>query len=91
MIDAVASDYQDRIRFIAVAGRSDLEPTEARADELLSDNVAWGLDDSIWDLYDILGQPASVTITGDDIIVDNWYGVLGEAGLRDKFDLLASI
>ncbi len=67
-----------------------MEPTEARAAELLSDNVAWGLDDSIWDLYDILGQPASVTITGDDIVVDNWYGALGEEGLREQLDLLAS-
>ncbi len=91
MIDAVASDYQDSIRFVAVAGRSDLEPTAARAEELLSDNVAWGLDDSIWDLYDILGQPASVMITGDDIIVDGWYGAIGEDELRSKFDLLAGI
>ena len=91
MIDAVASDYQDTIRFIAVAGRSDLDPTAARAEELLSDNVAWGFDDSIWDLYDILGQPASVMITGDDIIVEGWYGALGEDVLREKFDMLASI
>ena len=91
MIDAVASDYQDTIRFIAVAGRSGLDPTAARADELLTDNVAWGLDESIWDLYDIFGQPASVMITGDDIIVEGWYGALGEEVLREKFDLLASI
>ncbi len=91
MIDAVASDYQDTISFIAVAGRSDLDPTAARAEELLSDNVAWGLDDSIWELYDILGQPASVMITGDDIIVEGWYGALGEDDMRSKFDLLASL
>ena len=91
MIDAVASDYQASIRFIAVAGRSDLDPTAARAEELLTDNVAWGLDESIWDLYDILGQPASVMITGDDIIVEGWYGALGEDVLREKFDLLANI
>ncbi len=91
MIDAVASDYQDVVEFIAVAGRSDLEPTAARAAELLSDNVAWGLDESIWDLYQILGQPASVMITGDDILVEGWYGALGEAELRSKLDLLASL
>ena len=51
----------------------------------------WGLDESIWELYDILGQPASVMISGDDIVVDSWYGVLGEDELRKKFDLLASI
>ena len=91
MIDAVASDYQDSIEFIAVAGRSDLESTTVRAGELLTDNVAWGLDESIWDLYGILGQPASVMISGDDIVVDSWYGVLGEEELRKRFELLASL
>ncbi len=91
MIDAVASDYQDTIKFVAVAGRSDLEPTANRAAELLTDNVVWGLDESIWDLYNIFGQPASVIITGDDIIVDSWFGALGEAELRSRLDMLASI
>ncbi len=91
MIDAVASDYQDKIKFVAVAGRSDLEPTAQRAEELLTDNVVWGFDESIWELYDIFGQPASVMITGDDIIVEGWYGTLGEDGLRERFDYLASL
>ena len=30
-------------------------------------------------------------ITGDDIVVDGWYGVLGDEELRKKFDLLASL
>lgn len=58
---------------------------------MLTDNVAWGLDESIWELYDIFGQPASVMITGDNIVVEGWYGVLGEEGLREKFDRLASL
>jgi hypothetical protein len=58
---------------------------------LLTSNVAWGLDESIWDLYGVLGQPASVMISGDDIVVDSWYGVLGEEELRKKFELLAGI
>lgn len=91
MIDAVASDYQDTIKFVAVAGRSDLEPTAQRAEELLTDNVVWGFDESIWDLYEIFGQPASIMITGDDIIVEGWYGALGEEGLREKLDLLAGV
>ena len=91
MIDAVASDYQDTIKFVAVAGRSDVLPTEERAAELLTDNVAWSRNDFVWDLYEIRGQPAAVIITGDDIIVDSWYGVLGEEGLREQLDLLASI
>ena len=91
MIDAVASDYQDTIRFVAVAGRSDIAPTTGQARELLTDNVPWALDESIWNLYDIIGQPASVMISGDEIIVDSWYGVLGEEELRRKFELLASL
>ena len=91
MIDAVASDYQDSIEFIAVAGRGDFESSAAVAADLLTDNVAWGLDESIWDLYEILGQPASVMITGDDIIVEGWYGALGEDALREKFDYLVSL
>ena len=91
MIDAVASDYQDTIKFVAVAGRSDKLPTEERAAELLTDNVSWSRNDFVWDLYEIRGQPASVIITGDDIIVDSWYGVLGEEGLREQLDLLAGI
>jgi hypothetical protein len=53
--------------------------------------MKWGLDDSIWDLYDILGQPASVMISGDKTIVDIWYGGLSEDDLRSKFDYLASL
>lgn len=91
MIDAVASDYQDSIRFIAVAGRSDFDSSAAVANDLLSENVAWGLDESVWELYDIIGQPASVMISGDDIVVDGWFGAVGESALRAKFDYLASL
>ena len=91
MVDAVASDYQDSVRFVAVAGRSDYDSTAARADELLTSNVGWGLDDSVWELYDILGQPASVLVSGDDMIVDAWYGALGESELRERLDYLVSL
>jgi hypothetical protein len=49
------------------------------------------LDESIWELYGIRGQPASVIISGDDIVVESWFGALGEAELREKLDLLASL
>ena len=58
---------------------------------MLSENVPWALDDSVWELYDILGQPASVLVTADDVIVDSWYGALGEAELRNKLDYLVSL
>jgi hypothetical protein len=90
VIDAVASDYQDSVRFIAVAGRSDLEPTKQRAAELLRNGtVDWGFDQSIWELYGILGQPASVMIR-NGVIVDSWYGALGETELRNRLDSLTS-
>jgi hypothetical protein len=75
--------------FVAVAGRAGLDVTSERAPTLFSDNLMWGLDDSIWDLYDIVGQPATVLIK-DGSIVDSWYGVLEESQLREKLDELAS-
>mgnify|MGYP001818267404 FL=1 len=77
--------------FVAVAGRSDLDSTTGVANDLLSANVPWGLDQSVWELYDILGQPASVIVTGDDVIVESWYGAIGEAELRNKLDYLVSL
>jgi len=58
------------------------------AETLFSDNLAWGLDESVWQLYDIIGQPATVMIK-DGVIVDTWYGALGETELRKKLDGLA--
>lgn len=48
----------------------------------------WGLDESIWDLYGIVGQPATVLIK-DGVIIDRWYGAVGEAELRVRLDGLA--
>ena len=90
VINAVARDYADEVRCIAVAGRSDFDATEARALELLS-NVDWGLDDSIWDLYGVRGQPVSFLVTGSDVIVDNWFGQKGEEEMRDALDELVAL
>ena len=89
VIDRVAADYQDDIRFIAVAGRSSLEATAERAPQWFS-RLDWGLDESVWDLYGIPGQPASVLITGDDFIVDSWFGAAAEEDLRDALDGLVA-
>ena len=90
VIDAVAPDYADTVRFIAVAGQSDLEATRAEAEKLLS-NVEWGLDDSVWDLYGVRGQPVSYLITGNDIQVANWCGAAGEDALRAALDELVAL
>jgi hypothetical protein len=87
VVDNVAADYLDSVRFIAVAGRSDYGSTAAKASELFS-NLEWGLDESIWDLYAIPGQPASVLITGNDIVVNSWFGEAGEDALRASLDEL---
>ena len=90
VIDAVAPDYADTVEFIAVAGQSDFNSTKERADELLS-NVPWGLDDSIWDLYEVRGQPVSFVITGTDVVVGKWFGAAGEEDLREALDELVAL
>ena len=73
-----------------MAGQSDLGATRAEADKLLA-NVDWGLDDSVWDLYGVRGQPVSFLITGNDIIVGNWFGAAGEDKLRTALDGLVAL
>ncbi len=86
----MAPDYADSVRFIAVAGQSDLASTKAQADQLLS-NVNWGLDESVWNLYGVRGQPVSFLITGNDIEVGNWFGAAGEEKLRAALDELVAL
>lgn len=86
----MAPDYEDSVRFIAVAGQSDLASTKAQADQLLS-NVRWGLDESVWNLYGVRGQPVSFLITGNDIEVGNWFGAAGEETLRAALDELVAL
>ena len=90
VVDAVQPDYADDVQFIAVAGQAGFEATKDVADELLS-NTDWGLDDSVWDLYGVRGQPVSYLITGSDVIVGNWFGATGEAELRKALDELAAL
>lgn len=89
VIDEVAADYEDQVRFLAVAGSSSLEATADAAETLFS-RLDWGLDESIWDLYGIPGQPASVLITGNDVIVAQWFGAAGEEMLREALDALVA-
>ena len=89
VVDRVARDYLDDVRFIAVAGRSDLSSTTARAEELFQ-FLDWGLDDSIWELYNVPYQPYSVLITGDDIVMIEWFGAVSEEELRQELDRLVA-
>jgi len=89
VIDRVAADYEDEVRFLAVAGRSTLDETAERAAQWFA-RLDWGLDEAVWDLYEIPGQPASVLISGDDVIVDSWFGAAGEPELRAALDRLVA-
>lgn len=90
VIDQVSNDYLDVVTFVAVAGRAGLDATRERAETMFSDNLLWGLDDSIWDLYGIPGQPSSILIT-DGVVVDRWFGEIGEQELRKRLDNLVSL
>ena len=90
VIDRVANDYQQDVTFLAVAGRGDLASTEKRAASLFGDNLLWGLDESVWGLYGGSGQPTSILIF-DGVVVDLWFGALGEAGLRERLDNLVAL
>lgn len=70
---------------MAVAGRADFDETAARAEELFGDALAWGLDDSVWELYEVPGQPTTVLVV-DGAQADRWYGALGEDQLRERIE-----
>jgi hypothetical protein len=87
VVDGLVPEYADSVRSIAVAGRAGYEETAARADELLT-NLEWGLDESVWDLYGVRGQPVSLLITGNDVVVDMWFGALDQDEIRTRLDRL---
>ena len=58
------------------------------ADALLNRNVMWGLDESIWDLYGIRGQPVAVLIKQGGV-VEQLFGSSCEGALTARInDLL---
>ena len=92
MIDAVASDYQDQVAFVAVAGRSSEPASRARVGVWFDPaRILWGYSDAIWALFGVPGQPRTILISGDDVIVGGWFGAKSEAELRAELDLLAGI
>lgn len=77
--------------FLGVAGRSDFDSTEERAQELFQDRLIWGLDDSLWELYGVPYQPVTFLITGGDVVVDSWPGILDESEIRSRIDSLVAV
>jgi hypothetical protein len=88
VVDEVSNEYLEDITFLAIAGRSDTGASEKAASELFSENLLWGYDESIWELYGVPGQPTSVLIQ-NGVIVDVWFGAIGDEALREKLDTVA--
>lgn len=92
VIDAVAPDYLEDITFLAVAGSSTPERSAERVGVWFDpDRLLWGYSDEVWDLYLVPYQPVSVLISSDDVIVDRWFGPVGEQTLRTALDRLRDI
>ncbi len=90
VIDEVANDYLDDVEFLAIAWKSDFNRAQERADELFSDNLKWGIDEKVFELYGVPGQPASV-IVAQGIVVDAWFGAVGEDELRRRLDAVVAL
>jgi hypothetical protein len=91
-VDAVASDYLDDITFLAIAGSSSPEASAVRVGDWFDPNrVLWAYDDGLWDTYLVGYQPVSVLISSDDVIVERWFGAVGETELRAALDRLRAI
>lgn len=94
VVDQLASEYSDRVDFVAPAWRSSFDLTRARADELFqSGQVKWGLDEdeNIFNLYGVPYQPVTVLIAADDTVVQAWPGLRDEAEIRAALDELIAL
>lgn len=94
VVDSLAPEYSDRVEFIAVAWKSSLEATSARAAELMpSGAIRWGLDEGeqVFGAYGVPYQPVTVLITGSDVEVQRWPGARSEAEIRQALDELIAL
>jgi hypothetical protein len=91
VIDSIAPDYEGEVTFLAVGGRSGLDATTARAAEFMpSGSMLWNLDDSVWETYEVFGQPVTFAIAANKVIVDQWFGVRNQAEIRATLDILVA-
>ncbi len=89
VVDAIASEYSDRVDFVAPAWKSDFPRTEERAvTTFLSGEVLWGLDEDedIFAKYGVPYQPVTVLITADKRVANAWAGVMPEDEIRAQLD-----
>ncbi len=92
VVDAVASDYQDQIAFVAVAGRSSEAASRKRVGVWFDPaRILWGYSDDLWGQFGVFGQPTTILISSDDVIVGGWAGALSEEELREQLDRLVEV
>ncbi|HUG75626.1 MAG TPA: TlpA disulfide reductase family protein [Acidimicrobiia bacterium] len=92
IVNSLAADYGDDVTFVAVAGRSTLEASQARAAVWFpSDRILWGYDDDLWQTYLVRGQPVGFFISSDNVIVDQWFGNIGKEAIMERLDTLLAI
>lgn len=94
VIDNLATEYADRVDFVAPAWKSTFELTEMRADQLFqSGEIMWGLDEDedIFRAYGIPYQPVTVLIAADDTVVEAWDGLRAEQEIRAALDALIAL
>ena len=94
VVDRLAIEYSDRVRFVAPAWKASFDRTARQAAQILpSGNVSWGLDESeeVFSAFGVGYQPATVLVASDGTIVDSWLGARSEAEMRQAIeDLLDS-
>ena len=91
VVDALATEYSDRVAFVAPAWKASFDETAQQASRLLqSGEVRWGLDESegIFQAYGVPYQPATVLIGTDGTVVESWLGARDEAAMRQSIEAL---
>ncbi len=91
VVDALATEYSDRVAFVAPAWKASFDATAQQAERLLqSGDVRWGLDESegIFGAYGVPYQPATVLIGADGTIVESWLGGRDEDAMRRSIEAL---
>lgn len=93
-MDQLATEYQDRVAFVAPAWKAGLSDTSQRAGQLLTSGaVEWGLDqeERIFSAYGVGYQPVTVLVGADKTIVQTLFGAQGESTLRSAIEELLSV
>jgi hypothetical protein len=75
-----------------VAGKSSFDDSAERVGDWFDpDRILWGYDDGLWETYRAGYQPVSFLISSDDVIIETWFGPVGEDALREALDRLRAI